>query len=169
MEVHRGVRKEGIISTIVDSGAARWCIWINQARALAETEKKDRELRKFNFALKFGNIVHQSQGKIKVSIPTLSSRDMTFSCVIVPADILVLLGLNVIIRERLMRNVRDLEIELDDSSPPMKIRNNNLAISSSWRKKVVSITETNKTWKGTRKYSCYTQKDSAKTASLVTP
>ena len=55
---------------------------------------------------------------------------MKFSCDIVLADIPLLLGLDVMIPEGLIINVRDLEIEHNDWSLPTKIRNNYLVISS---------------------------------------
>ena len=65
------ITKAKFFGTVVDSGAARSCIRINQATALAKTQVADQEICKSNIAFKFGNIDHKSLGKMKVSIPAV--------------------------------------------------------------------------------------------------
>ena len=66
---------------------------------------------------------------MKASIPTPNGNNVTFRCDIVSANIPLLLGLDVMRREGFIINLRDLEIEHNDWSLPMKIRNNHLIIS----------------------------------------
>ena len=115
--------------TVVDTGAARSCIGMKQAKALAKIQGANQEVKKSNVIFKFGDITHKSLGTMQISIPTPNGNNMTFRCDIVPADIPLLLGLDVMRREGLIINVRDLELEHNDWSMPMKVRNNHLIIS----------------------------------------
>ena len=54
---------------------------------------------------------------------------MTFECDIVPADIPLLLGIDVMRHEGLIIIARDLELEHDDWSLPTKICNNHLIVA----------------------------------------
>ena len=117
------------MATVVDSRATRSCIGVKQAKALAKIQVADQEVLKSNVSFKFGDIIHKSLGKMRVSIPTPNGSCMAFTCDIVRADIPLLLGLDVMRREGLIINVRDLELEHNDWSLPMKIRDNHLIIS----------------------------------------
>ena len=89
----------------------------------------DHEIWKSNIAFKFRNIDHKSLGKMKVSIPAPNGNNVIFRCDTVSPDIPILLGLELMRREGLIINVRDLELEHNDWSFPMKSRNKHLIIS----------------------------------------
>ena len=102
---------------------------MKQTEAFAKIQGAHQEVKKSNVIFKFGDITHKSLGTMQVSIPTPNGNTMNFRCDIIPADIPLLLRLDVMRREGLIINVRDLELEHSDWSMPMKVRNNHLIIS----------------------------------------
>ena len=161
---------------IVDSGAARSCIGVKQAKALAKIQVADQGVMKSKVSFKFGDIIHKSLAKMLVSIPTQNGSSMPFACDIVRSDIPFFLGLDVMRREGFITNVRDLELEHNDWSLPMKIRKNHLIISclsnicyskaqlksfivifDTQGLKIIPITETDRPRKGSRKYHSNTK------------
>ena len=58
------------MGTMVDSGAARSCIGIKEAKALAKIQVADQEVLKSKIYFKFRDIVHKSLGKMRVLVPS---------------------------------------------------------------------------------------------------
>jgi len=114
--------------TVVDTGAARSCIGYNQAKALWKLQGFKSQIEPSNILFKFGDVVHCSNKIMNLSIPTPNGNELNFKCNIVNADVPLLLGLDVLKRENLIVNVRDLKHEHMDSKLPMKIHKNHLIV-----------------------------------------
>ena len=117
------------MGTVVDSRAARSYIGIKQFKAFAKLQVADQEVMKSNVSFKFEDIADKSLGKMRVLISNPNGNSIEFPCDIVRADIPLLLGFDVMRREGLTMNVRDLDLEHNNWGFGMKIRNNHLIIS----------------------------------------
>jgi len=95
---------------VIDTGAARSCIGKKQAVAYAGTIGHVPKLSKTNLSFRFGDKVEKSCGAILIKLPIGNGMLIEFYCDIVPANIPLLLGLDILKRERLIIDVDLMEL-----------------------------------------------------------
>ena len=113
---------------VVDTGAARSCIGLNQAKALWKLQGFKNQIESSNVFFEFGDVVYKSNQIMDVSMSTPNGNELNFKCNVEDAHVPLLLGLHVLKRENLIANLRDLNLEHKDWKLLMKIHRNHLVV-----------------------------------------
>ncbi len=111
---------------VIDTGAARSCIGLRQARAYMKRTGNTQMLQTSSFRFKFGDVIHDSNGVMKIILPTPSGHDIEFETDVVEADVPLLLGYDVLCKHGLNINIRESKIEHKDWAFPIVHRSGHL-------------------------------------------
>jgi len=126
--VERKSRSPKFKGIVVDSGAASSCIGLSQAIVWRKMNNDSSPWRKSTLSFKFGHSVYESLGKMVIDIPTPNGKNLCFICDIVNADVPLLLGLDVMIDERMIINVKEFKLQTDSWEVPLRVKDGHLVI-----------------------------------------
>lgn len=114
-----GSTQSGFKGAAIGTGSAKSCTGLKQAIIKSQNHKP--EVRKSNFASKFGNAVFKSQGVFKLVLLSFSGKYISFESDVVDADVSLLLGLDLMSREGFIIDIKNLMVHVNGSKIPLHI------------------------------------------------
>lgn len=116
---------------VVDTGAERSCVGLPQAKSYCSMIRKDQELNPTKCVFRFGDSMFESKGTRTIKIPTSGKQPLVFRCDVVQVDVPLLLGLDILKRERVVIDISNLIMTGKDWSLPLTLSYGHLV--ATWR------------------------------------
>lgn len=91
-----------LLGACLDIGAQRTCIGKPQAKVLCKELNTKLKLKPSRFSFVLGDVQHDSQGTMRIIIPTPDDSFLQFDTDVVTANVPLLLGIDILDREQLV-------------------------------------------------------------------